>query len=67
MGLLPAMREQGFGRIVSRGRQRFAQRSARRGQIHRSIRLDPGSGETDEIFTNPRHKLTEDYITGRFG
>ena len=24
-------------------------------------------GETDRIFTNPRHKLTEDYITGRFG
>jgi phosphate transport system ATP-binding protein len=24
-------------------------------------------GETEQIFTNPRHKLTEDYITGRFG
>jgi len=24
-------------------------------------------GETTQIFTNPRHKLTEDYITGRFG
>ena len=24
-------------------------------------------GETDVIFTNPSHKLTEDYITGRFG
>jgi phosphate transport system ATP-binding protein len=24
-------------------------------------------GDTDDIFTNPRHKLTEDYITGRFG
>ena len=24
-------------------------------------------GETDRIFTNPRHKRTEDYITGRFG
>jgi phosphate transport system ATP-binding protein len=24
-------------------------------------------GETDRIFTNPRHRLTEDYITGRFG
>jgi phosphate transport system ATP-binding protein len=23
--------------------------------------------ETDKIFTNPRHKLTEDYITGRIG
>jgi phosphate transport system ATP-binding protein len=24
-------------------------------------------GATDQIFTNPREKLTEDYITGRFG
>lgn len=24
-------------------------------------------GPTDEIFTNPRQKITEDYITGRFG
>jgi phosphate transport system ATP-binding protein len=24
-------------------------------------------GITREVFTNPRHKKTEDYITGRFG
>ena len=24
-------------------------------------------GETGKIFTNPENKLTEDYITGRFG
>jgi phosphate transport system ATP-binding protein len=24
-------------------------------------------GRTDNLFTNPREKLTEDYITGRFG
>jgi phosphate transport system ATP-binding protein len=24
-------------------------------------------GATDQIFTRPRHRLTEDYITGRFG
>jgi len=24
-------------------------------------------GETDHIFTNPTEKVTEDYITGRFG
>jgi phosphate transport system ATP-binding protein len=24
-------------------------------------------GETDRVFTNPQHRLTEDYITGRFG
>ena len=25
------------------------------------------SGRTSELFTKPREKLTEDYITGRFG
>jgi phosphate transport system ATP-binding protein len=24
-------------------------------------------GETKQLFTKPRHKRTEDYITGRFG
>ena len=24
-------------------------------------------GETRQLFTRPRQKLTEDYITGRFG
>jgi phosphate transport system ATP-binding protein len=24
-------------------------------------------GETNQIFTKPREKATEDYITGRFG
>ncbi len=24
-------------------------------------------GETNSLFTNPKNKLTEDYITGRFG
>jgi phosphate transport system ATP-binding protein len=24
-------------------------------------------GRTDALFTNPREKLTEDYVTGRFG
>ena len=24
-------------------------------------------GETDDIFSNPKDKRTEDYITGRFG
>jgi phosphate transport system ATP-binding protein len=24
-------------------------------------------GETETIFTNPKEKVTEDYITGRFG
>jgi phosphate transport system ATP-binding protein len=24
-------------------------------------------GDTDKIFVRPKNKLTEDYITGRFG
>jgi phosphate transport system ATP-binding protein len=24
-------------------------------------------GQTDQVFTQPRHKLTQDYITGRIG
>ena len=24
-------------------------------------------GTTPEIFTNPKHQLTEDYVSGRFG
>jgi phosphate transport system ATP-binding protein len=24
-------------------------------------------GETAQVFTNPQHQLTEEYITGRFG
>jgi phosphate transport system ATP-binding protein len=24
-------------------------------------------GDTDEIFTNPKNKQTEDYVSGRFG
>jgi phosphate transport system ATP-binding protein len=24
-------------------------------------------GKTEQVFTNPAHNLTEDYITGRFG
>jgi phosphate transport system ATP-binding protein len=24
-------------------------------------------GETNQLFTNPRDRRTEDYITGRFG
>ena len=38
---------------------------------HRVAYLNDGRiievGETNRIFTNPQHKLTEDYITGRIG
>jgi phosphate transport system ATP-binding protein len=25
------------------------------------------TGQTIQIFTNPKHRLTEDYVSGRFG
>jgi phosphate transport system ATP-binding protein len=38
---------------------------------HRVAYINEGQivevGDTDRIFTNPQHKLTEDYITGRIG
>ena len=39
--------------------------------IHYTKSYDLGElievGDTEQIFTNPRHKLTQGYITGRFG
>jgi len=51
--------------IVTHSMQQAARVSQRVAYFHlgRLIEVD----ETDRIFTNPQHKLTEDYITGRFG
>ncbi len=51
--------------IVTHSMQQAARVSQRVAYFHlgRLIEVD----ETDRVFTNPRHKLTEDYITGRFG
>jgi phosphate transport system ATP-binding protein len=51
--------------IVTHSMQQAARVSKRVAYFHlgRLVEVD----ETDKIFTNPRHKLTEDYITGRIG
>ncbi|MFN3920083.1 MAG: phosphate ABC transporter ATP-binding protein PstB [Methylohalobius sp.] len=51
--------------IVTHNMQQAARVSQRTAYFHlgRLIEIGP----TAKIFTNPRHPLTEDYITGRFG
>ncbi|MEO8307939.1 MAG: phosphate ABC transporter ATP-binding protein PstB [Pseudomonadota bacterium] len=51
--------------IVTHSMQQAARVSQRTAYFHMGYLVEVG--ETDKIFTNPRHKLTEDYITGRFG
>jgi phosphate transport system ATP-binding protein len=51
--------------IVTHSMQQAARVSRRTAYFHlgRLIEVDA----TNKIFTNPGHKLTEDYVTGRFG
>src|SRR5688572_17432246 len=51
--------------IVTHSMQQAARVSQRTAYFHLGDLIEVG--DTDRIFTNPRHKLTEDYITGRFG
>lgn len=51
--------------IVTHSMQQAARVSQRTAYFHLGDLIEVG--ETNQIFTNPRHKLTEDYITGRFG
>jgi phosphate transport system ATP-binding protein len=51
--------------IVTHSMQQAARVSQRTAYFHLGDLIEVGP--TDRIFTNPRHKLTEDYITGRFG
>ena len=51
--------------IVTHSMQQAARVSQRTAYFHLGKLIEVGA--TDLIFTNPRHKLTEDYITGRFG
>jgi phosphate transport system ATP-binding protein len=51
--------------IVTHSMQQAARVSQRTAYFHLGKLIEVG--ETDVVFTNPRHKLTEDYITGRFG
>ncbi len=51
--------------IVTHSMQQAARVSQRTAYFHLGDLVEVGN--TNQIFTNPRHKLTEDYITGRFG
>jgi phosphate transport system ATP-binding protein len=51
--------------IVTHSMQQAARVSQRTAYFHLGDLIEVG--ETDRIFTNPSHRLTEDYITGRFG
>jgi len=51
--------------IVTHSMQQAARVSQRTAYFHLGKLVEVG--DTDTIFTNPRHDLTEKYITGRFG
>jgi phosphate transport system ATP-binding protein len=51
--------------IVTHSMQQAARVSQRTAYFHMGDLIEVG--ETTRVFTNPTHKLTEDYITGRFG
>jgi len=51
--------------IVTHSMQQAARVSQRTAYFHLGDLIEVG--ETKHLFTNPRHELTEDYITGRFG
>ncbi|MGF1613649.1 MAG: phosphate ABC transporter ATP-binding protein PstB [Gammaproteobacteria bacterium] len=51
--------------IVTHSMQQAARVSQRTAYFHLGDLVEVGY--TSDIFTNPKHKLTEDYITGRFG
>lgn len=51
--------------IVTHSMQQAARVSQRTAYFHMGHLIEVGT--TSEIFTHPRHQLTEDYITGRFG
>ena len=63
--LIDELREQYAIVIVTHSMQQAARVSQRTAYFHLGELIEVGA--TDRVFTNPRHRLTEDYITGRFG
>jgi len=63
--LIAELRQQFSIVIVTHAMQQASRVSQRTAYFHLGDLIEVGS--TERIFTNPRHKLTEDYITGRFG
>jgi len=63
--LIAELREHFSIAIVTHSMQQAARVSQRTAYFHLGDLIEVGP--TDRIFTRPRHQLTEDYITGRFG
>ena len=63
--LIDELRENYAIVIVTHSMQQAARVSQRTAYFHLGDLIEVGP--TEQIFTNPAHKLTEDYITGRFG
>jgi phosphate transport system ATP-binding protein len=63
--LIYELRQQYSIVIVTHSMQQAARVSQRTAYFHLGDLIEVG--ETTQIFTNPRHRLTQDYITGRFG
>ncbi len=63
--LIEELRENYSIVIVTHSMQQAARVSQRTAYFHMGYLIEVG--ETDQIFTNPQHTLTENYITGRFG
>ena len=63
--LIDELREQYSIVIVTHSMQQASRVSQRTAYFHLGDLIEVGS--TAQIFTNPHHQLTEDYITGRFG
>lgn len=63
--LIAELREQFSIVIVTHAMQQASRVSQRTAYFHLGDLVEVGP--TERIFTNPQHKLTEDYITGRFG
>jgi phosphate transport system ATP-binding protein len=51
--------------IVTHSMQQASRVSQRTAYFHLGVLIEVG--QTDQLFTRPLHKLTQDYITGRFG
>ena len=63
--LIDELRENYSIVIVTHSMQQAARVSQRTAYFHLGDLIEVGA--TNQIFTNPSHQLTEDYITGRFG
>jgi phosphate transport system ATP-binding protein len=63
--LIDELRQQYSIVIVTHSMQQAARVSQRTAYFHLGDLIEVGN--TEQVFTTPMHKLTQDYITGRFG